>query len=84
MKYIKLIVLFFVGTSLFAQEISPTEVTVVEGFHPLIPSSEKITETASFTDTVEIDKSQTYIFIDKIIDANYKAKPLKAASVSGE
>ncbi|MBT3417446.1 MAG: hypothetical protein HN427_01585 [Flavobacteriales bacterium] len=84
MKYIKLLILLFVGSFLSAQDINPTEVTVVEGFIPSIPSSKKITETASFTDTVEIDKSQTYTFIDKIIDANYKAKPLKAASVSGE
>lgn len=84
MKYIKLLILLFVGSFLSAQDINPTEVTVVEGFIPSIPSSEKITETASFTDTVEIDKTQTYRFVDKTIDANYKAKPLKAATVSGE
>ena len=84
MKYIKLLILLFVGSLLSAQDINPTEVTVVEGFIPSIPSSEKITETASFTDTVEIDKTQTYRFVDKTIDANYKAKPLKAATVSGE
>jgi len=84
MKYIKLLILLFVGSFLSAQDINPTEVTVVEGFIPSIPSSEKITETASFTDTVEIDKTQTYRFLDKTIDANYKAKPLKAATISGE
>lgn len=84
MKLIKILSVLFYSYAVFAQTISPTEVTVIEGFIPTIPDSEKIKETTIFLDTAKDDKSQKYTFIDKTIDANYKSRPLVPAKVSGE
>ena len=69
---------------LSAQDINPTEVTVIEGFKPEIPESEKIKETTDYQDTTKIDKRQTYSFINKTIEVDFDVRPIKAAKVSGE
>lgn len=78
---------FFVLVSvklLFSQELDQAEVKVLEGFNPEIPESEKIKETTDFIDTTEIDKSQTYSFLNKTLDISYESRPLKSAKLSGE
>ena len=78
---------FFVLVSvklLFSQELDQLEVKVLEGFNPEIPESEKIKETTDFIDTTEIDKSQTYSFLNKTLDISYESRPLKSAKLSGE
>nr|AOE12343.1 putative TonB-dependent receptor [uncultured bacterium] len=84
MKILNIGVFVFCFSGLIAQDIDPTEVTVVEGFKSEIPESEKIKETTQFTDTTVVNKNQTYSFIDKTLDANYESRPIKAAKVSGE
>lgn len=69
---------------LMAQDISPTKVTVIEGFKPQIPESEKIKETTQFSDTTKIDKTQKYSFVEKILNTDYEISPLNPARVSGE
>jgi hypothetical protein len=84
MKILNIGVFVFCFSGLIAQDIDPTEVTVVEEFKSEIPESEKIKETTQFTDTTVVNKNQTYSFIDKTLDANYESRPIKAAKVSGE
>ena len=84
MKILNIGVFVFCFSRVIAQDIDPTEVTVVEGFKSEIPESEKIKETTQFTDTTVLNKNQTYSFIDKNLDANYESRPIKAARVSGE
>ena len=69
---------------LMAQDINPTQVTVIEGFKPQIPESEKIKETTQFSDTTKIDKTQKYSFVEKILNTDYEISPLNPARVSGE
>ena len=71
-------------TLMFSQDINQAEVKVLEGFFPEIPESEKIKETTEFIDTTEIDKSQSYSFLNKTLDIPYKSRPLKSAKLSGE
>lgn len=71
-------------TLMFSQDINQAEVKVLEGFVPEIPESEKIKETTEFIDTTEIDKSQSYSFLNKTLDIPYKSRPLKSAKLSGE
>jgi hypothetical protein len=84
MKILNIGVFVFCFSGLIAQDINPTEVTVVEGFKSEIPESEKIKETTQFMDTTVVNKNQTYSFIDKTLDADYVSRPIKAAKVSGE
>ena len=84
MKILNISVFVFCFSGVISQDIGPTEVTVIEGFKSEIPESEKIKETTQFTDTTVVDKNQTYSFIDKTLEANYEARPIKAAKVSGE
>jgi hypothetical protein len=84
MKILNIGVFVFCFSVVIAQDINPTEVTVVEGFKSEIPESEKIKETTQFMDTTVVNKNQTYSFIDKTLDANYESRPIKAAKVSGE
>ena len=69
---------------LMAQDINPTKVTVIEGFKPQIPESEKIKETTQFSDTTKIDKTQKYSFVEKTLNTDYEISPLNSAKVSGE
>jgi hypothetical protein len=84
MKKIFLVVSTIMVSVLSAQDINPTEVTVIEGFKPEIPESEKIKETTDYQDTTKIDKRQTYSFINKTIEVDFDVRPIKAAKVSGE
>ena len=69
---------------LMAQDINPTKVTVIEGFKPQIPESEKIKEVTKFSDTTKIDRTQKYSFVEKTLNTNYDIRLLKSAKVSGE
>ena len=84
MKILNIGVFVFCFSVVIAQDIDPTEVTVLEGFKSEISESEKIKETTQFMDTTVVNKNQTYSFIDKTLDANYESRPIKAAKVSGE
>ena len=78
-----LIIMCFVSTVL-AQDINPTQVTVIEGFKPQIPEFEKVKEMTKFLDTTKINKAQEYTFVDKTLNINYEIRPLHSAKVSGE
>ena len=67
-----------------AQDISPTEVTVTESFTPTIPEAYKIKEITDFLDTTKLDKTQEYNFIEKMVYANYKSRPLVSAKITKE
>ena len=84
MKKINTFVLMCFVSVLVAQDINPTQVTVIEGFKPEIPESEKIKEVTQFSDTTKIDRTQKYSFVEKILNTNYEIRPLKSAKVSGE
>ena len=84
MKKINTLILMCFVSVLMAQDISPTKVTVIEGFKPQIPESEKIKETTQFSDTTKIDKTQKYSFVEKILNTDYEISPLNPARVSGE
>ena len=60
MKKINTLILMCFVSVLMAQDINPTKVTVIEGFKPEIPESEKIKETTQFLDTTKIDKIQKF------------------------
>jgi hypothetical protein len=84
MKKINTFVLMCFVSVLMAQDINPTKVTVIEGFKPQIPESEKIKETTQFSDTTKIDKTQKYSFVEKTLNTDYEISPLNSAKVSGE
>ena len=84
MKKITTFVLMCFVSVLESQDVSPTQVTVIEGFKPQIPESEKIKETTHFSDTTKIEKTQEYSFVEKTLNTNYEIRPLKSAKVSGE
>jgi len=85
MKLNKLVLILIVSVqSLLAQEISITEVKVVEGFQPTIPEASRLNENAVFSDTVERNRKQTYYVVDADLKSNYKTKPLKAAKVKDD
>lgn len=67
-----------------SQDIKATEVHVTEEFKPSIPEANKLNEQASFSDTLKVDKSQTYSINQYNLIINYKTRPLKAAKVKGE
>ena len=84
MKKINTLILMCFVSVLVAQDINPTQVTVIEGFKPQIPESEKIKEVTQFSDTTKIDKTQKYSFVEKILNTNYEIRPLNSSKVSGE
>ena len=67
--------------ALNAQNISTTEVKVVEGFKPSIPTASRLNENAVFSDTIQKDRTQVYHLLDKDLRFNYKMNPLKPAIV---
>ena len=84
MKKINTFILMCFVSVLVAQDINPTQVTVIEGFKPQIPESEKIKEVTQFSDTTKIDRTQKYSFVEKTLNTHYEIRPLKSAKVSGE
>ena len=84
MKKINTFILICFVSVLVAQDINPTQVTVIEGFKPQIPESEKIKEVTQFSDTTKIDRTQKYSFVEKTLNTHYEIRPLKSAKVSGE
>jgi len=84
MKTIKTLIFMCFVSSVFAQDINPSEVTVIEGFNPQIPEFEKVKEVTKFLDTTKINKTQEYTFLDKTLNINYETRPLNSAKVSGE
>ena len=84
MKKINTLILMCFVSVLMAQDINPTKVTVIEGFKPQIPESEKIKEVTQFSDTTKIDRTQKYSFVEKILNTGYEIRPLNSAKVSGE
>jgi hypothetical protein len=84
MKKTNTFVLMCFVSVLVAQDINPTQVTVIEGFKPQIPESEKIKEVTQFSDTTKIDRTQKYSFVEKTLNTNYDIRLLKSAKVSGE
>ena len=64
-----------------SQDIKATEVRVTEEFKPSIPEANKLNESASFEDTIKVDKSQDYSVDQYNLRTNYKTRPLKAAKV---
>ena len=84
MKKTNTFVLMCFVSVLVAQDINPTQVTVIEGFKPQIPESEKIKEVTQFSDTTKIDRTQKYSFVEKTLNIHYEIRPLKSAKVSGE
>ena len=84
MKKINTLILMCFVSVLMAQDVNPTQVTVIEGFKPQIPESEKIKEVTQFSDTAKIDRTQKYSFVEKTLNTDYEISPLNSAKVSGE
>ena len=84
MRYIKTTIILLYSLTVSAQDISPTEVTVTESFTPTIPEAYKIKEITDFLDTTKLDKTQEYNFIEKMVYANYKSRPLVSAKITKE
>ena len=70
LKQIILIILISVS-SIFAQDIGTTKVTVIEGFQPTIPEATRLNENATFADTIRRDRTQEYKMIHVNIDSDY-------------
>ncbi|MDC0249554.1 hypothetical protein OAK24_01610 [Flavobacteriales bacterium] len=78
----RIIILFLLSvTNLLAQDISTTEVKVLEGFKPTIPEANRLNSKATFLDTITKDKIQEYTVISTNLKSDYKIRPLKAAKV---
>ena len=71
MKKINTLILMCFVSVLMAQDVNPTQVTVIEGFKPQIPESEKIKEVTQFSDTAKIDRTQKYSFVEKTLNTGY-------------
>jgi len=75
------IIVLLSATQVLAQNITTTEVNVVEGFRPTIPDASRLNEKAIFSDTIKKDRSQVYEVVATDLKSDYKARPLKAAKV---
>ena len=78
------IVILFSTSQLLAQDISTTEVRVVEGFIPTIPQASRLNEKAAFADTIKKDRTQEYAVVKTDLKSDYKTRPLKAAKVKAD
>jgi len=72
------------ATSIFAQDISTTEIKVVEGFVPEVPDAIRLNEQARFSDTIKKDRAQNYEILNVNLASDYKTKPLSAAHVKDD
>ena len=79
-----IIISLMCSISVQSQDIKATEVRVTEGFKPSVPEANKLNEQASFSDTLKVDKSQTYSVNQYNLKTNFKTRPLKAAKVKEE
>ena len=73
--------IFLTATHILAQDISTTNVKVVEGFQPSIPQATRLNEKAAFLDTLKKDRVQEYSVISPSLMSDYQTRPLKAAKV---
>jgi len=73
--------LLLIRQILLMKDISTTEVKVVEGFKPAIPQATRLNEKATFSDTLQKDRSQEYTVIATDLKSDYKTRHLKAAKV---
>ena len=71
-------------SSVFAQDISVTEVKILEGFKPKIAEANRLNENATYTDTIKKDRMQTYEVVDLSLNSDYKTRPLAAAQVKDD
>ena len=80
----KLFFLFFLSSSVVAQDIGITKVKVLEEYKPAIAEAVKLNENANFEDTLRKDRVQVYEFIDVDLESEYTIKPLSVAKVKNE
>ena len=78
------IVILFSTSQLLAQDIGTTEVSVVEGFKPIIPEASRLNKKAAFADTIKKDRIQEYVVVETNLKSDYKTRPLKAAKVKAD
>ena len=71
-------------SSVFAQDISTTEVRILEGFKPTIAEANRLNENATYTDTIKKDRMQSYEVVDVSLKSNYKTRLLSAAKVKDD
>lgn len=71
-------------SSVFAQDISTTEVRILEGFKPTIAEANRLNENATYTDTIKKDRTQNYEVVDVSLKSNYKTRLLSAAKVKDD
>ena len=78
------LLILFSTSSILGQEISVTEVKVLEGFKPSIPGASRLNENATFADTITKNRSQVYKLFDFNLKSDYKLKPLAVAQVKDD
>lgn len=66
---------------LFSQEIGTTKVKVMEGFKPFIPDAKRLSQNATFADTIKKDRTQNFEVLDADLKSNYKVRTLRSAKV---
>ena len=78
----KLILLLMISVNvLFSQEIGTTKVKVMEGFKPFIPDAKRLSQNATFADTIKKDRTQNFEVLDADLKSNYKVRTLRSAKV---
>ena len=76
-----LLIFLLSGFYLFSQDLQTTEIKVNEQFDPSIPDASRLNQQATYADTVQEDRKQSYSLINELITAKIKTRPLKAAKV---
>ena len=79
-----ILIMLISSVSVLAQDIGTTEIKVMEGFTPVIPTASRLNENATFADTLKKDRTQVYDFLDISLNSDYKTKPLKVAQVKDD
>ena len=75
------LIMLIAANSILAQDISTTEVKILEGFKPSIAEAKRLNENATYKDTIKKDRMQSYEVIDVSLKSNYKTRLLTAAKV---
>ncbi len=78
------LIMLIAANSILAQDISTTEVRILEGFKPSIAEAKRLNENATFKDTIKKDRMQSYEVVDVSLKSNYKTRLLTAAKVKDD
>ena len=85
MKFYYILIVLVLGCyKLFPQDITTTEIKVVENFIPTILEAARLNENAIFLDTIKPKKIQSFNIFKVQVNSDYNTRPLKPAKVKSQ